>query len=242
MIITIVGPTGVGKTKISEKLSDKLNAIVINADAVQIYKELNIGSAKPKADELSNQKHFLFDHKNIKENYNVFDYQKDLRNILDKNKDKNIIIVGGTGLYIKAGLYDYNFSNELNDEQNNLLYKTIFIGLKVDRALLYERINQRVDKMIEEGLVEEVKSLYRSKNDSRVLNTAIGYREIISYLDNLISLEEAIRLIKKNSRKYAKRQFTWFNNKMNINWFDVNLNNTDQTIEDILSYIKKESV
>lgn len=277
LVVAIVGPTGVGKTKLSEELASRYNGIIINCDAVQIYKELNIGSAKPKKDEMKNVPHYLFDLKKITEDYTVKDYQIDLRKILDNNKDKNIFIVGGTGLYLKAGLYNYVFSrdngedydslsneklydlalkkdkncdihphnrirlirflksNKTVKDDNKLLYDTIFIGLSLDRKLLYERINKRVDLMIKEGLIKEVKSLKDQK--SRVLGSAIGYKEILSYLDNQISLEDAIDLIKKNSRHYAKKQYTWFNNKMDVNWFNVDLNDFDKTIEEIDKYI-----
>ena len=121
MILCIVGPTGVGKTKLSIDLAKKYNAIIINADSMQVYKELNIGTAKIKEEEKEGIKHYLLDIKDVNEMYTVYDYQKDLRNILDKNKNKNIIIVGGTGLYIKAGLYNYVFEEE--DNKNTALFE-----------------------------------------------------------------------------------------------------------------------
>lgn len=283
MTIAIVGPTGVGKTKLSIALAKKYKAIIINADAVQVYKELNIGSAKPTEEEKEGLPHYLFDIKSITEDYTVKDYQKDLRNLLDKYKNQNIIIVGGTGLYLSAGLYDYQFDEEKNNDNydnlttkelselakkkdpkldidknnkvrlirflrrekeqhsgNKLLYDVTFIGLTLERSKLYEIINNRVDKMISNGLIEEVKSLKKYENSSRVLNSAIGYKEILMYLNQDISKEEAIDLIKKNSRHYAKRQYTWFNNKMNITWFNVNLEDFSKTIakiEDFLDHI-----
>ena len=282
MIIAVVGPTGVGKTKMSIELAKKYNAIVINCDAMQVYKELNIGTAKVTAEEKENIPHFLFDICEVEDNYTVYDYQKDLRKILDNNKDRNIVIVGGTGLYLKAGLFDYRFSEEetndtydelTNEElfkkalakdpkmdihQNNrkrlirflnkkqeetvepkLLYDTIFIGLTTNRDNLYNKINQRVDKMLDEGLLEEVKCLYERNIDSKVINTAIGYKELYEYFKGNISLEESIDLIKQRSRKYAKRQYTWFNNQMDINWFDVNYDNFNETINDVIKYIEK---
>ena len=246
MIIAIVGPTGVGKTFVSETLSESLDAEVINCDATQVYRDLNIGSAKPRKDEISNKKHHLFDIVDINENYNAYLFQKDLREILDNKKDKNFIIVGGTGLYLKAGLYNYTFSQEnkerakLKDEENDLLYDVIFIGLKTNRDNLYERINKRVDVMVKDGLLEEVKSLHKYKDTSRILNTAIGYKEIFKYIEGELTQEEALDLVRKNSRKYAKRQFTWFNNKMNIKWFDVDFDNITNTINEIENYIKTE--
>ena len=281
MIVVIVGPTGVGKTKMSIELAKYLDAPVINADAVQVYKGLDIGSAKVTKDEMDGVKHYLIDIKDIDEEYNVKEYQNDVRKILEEYKNKNVIICGGTGLYISAALMDYRFYEDENSEtyeeysneelyemvlkkdkfskidKNNrvrmirflnkkiadtvepkLLYpNTLFIGLTTSRDKLYARINERVDKMFNDGLVLEVKNLYNKDKDSKILNRAIGYKEVISYLNGEITLEEAKELIKKNSRHYAKRQYTWFNNKMNVKWFDVDFNNFDKTIENVKSYI-----
>ena len=280
MIIAVVGPTGVGKTKMSVELAKYYNGIVINCDAVQVYKDLNIGSAKITEEEKEGVKHYLFDIKNIDEEYTVMDYQKDLRSLLEKNKDKNIIIVGGTGLYLSAGLMDYrfyeekenknydNYSNEelyklavkkdknmqihpnnrqrlvrfLNKEVHEnvelkMLYDAKIIGLTTDRTRLYEIINKRVDKMMNEGLLKEVKTLYKKCPSSKILSSAIGYKELIEYLDGKISLNMAIEKIKLNSRHYAKRQYTWFNNKMNIKWFNVNYENFNETIDNVKKYL-----
>ncbi len=282
MIVCIVGPTGVGKTKLSIELAKYYNGIIINADSMQIYKELNIGTAKIKEEEKEGIKHYLFDIKEPTDMYTVYDYQKDLRKLLDDNKEKNIIIVGGTGLYIKAGLYNYIFDEDdtnnsykslTNEELYNLvlkkdkdsdihknnrkrmirflnkkesfkdkdtlLYDAKFIGLTTDRKTLYNRINDRVDLMIKEGLIEEVKNLYDRNIRSKAILTGIGYKELYEYFDGKISLEEAIELIKQRSRKYAKRQYTWFNNQMNINWFDVNFEDFNKTIEEVINYIGK---
>ncbi len=281
MIICVVGPTGVGKTKLSVMLAKKYDALVIGCDATQIYKHLDIGSAKVTEEEKEGVEHLLIDIKEPNEDYSVCDYQKDLRTIIDKNKDRNIVIVGGTGLYLKSALYDYEFSemennnydeytNEelykmcldinpnLNIHQNNrrrlenflnrknknpkepvLLYDALFIGLTTNRELLYERINRRVDEMVQNGLVEEVKSLYQKYGFTSILSRAIGYKEIIKYLDKEISLEDAIELIKKNSRHYAKRQYTWFNNQMNITWFNTNFKDFNKTYEEVVEYIEK---
>ena len=278
-IIVITGPTGVGKTKMSIELAKTYNAEIINADSVQIYKELNIGSAKIKEEEKENIKHHLFDIKKVNEEYSVYDYQKDLRNkikeIFDKNK--NVILVGGTGLYISAGLYNYEFSknnnknnyedktneelynmlddksihinnrqrliSKLNNNNNvvsdKLLYDCIFIGLTTKRDNLYNIINNRVDIMFNCGLEEEVRNLYNKYGCTKILSSAIGYKEFIPYFNNDISLEEVINNIKQNSRKYAKRQYTWFNNKLELNWFIVNYENFDDTIKDVKKYIKE---
>ena len=283
MIIAIVGPTGVGKTKLSVELAKYYKGIVINADAVQVYKGLDIGSAKVSESEKENIPHLLFDIKDPSKIYTVKDYQTDARNIIAQNSDKTLIFCGGTGLYLSAALMDYRFyedeeSNtydELTNEElyqlvlkkdplskvdphnrvrliralnkknmpvvePKLLYKNVFfIGLTTDRDKLYDIINNRVDVMFDNGLVSEVTDLYKHYPNSHVLNSAIGYKEVIGYLNNEYSLEEAKELIKKNSRHYAKRQYTWFNNKMNVCWFTVNYENFSETINDVKKYIDK---
>ena len=281
MIVAIVGPTGVGKTKMSVELAKRYNAIIINADAVQVYKELNIGSAKATEEEKDGVKHFLLDFKEPSENYTVSDYQKDAREIIAKYKDRNIIFCGGTGLYLCAALMDYRFyediSNETYDDLTNaelyelalkkdknvkiaknnrvrlirflnknpkevvepkLMYDNVFfVGLTTNRDNLYDIINNRVDKMFAMGLVDEVANLVKKYPNSRVLNSAIGYKEVISYLRGEYTLEETKELIKKNSRHYAKRQYTWFNNKMGVKWFLVNYAEFDKTIDMVKKYI-----
>lgn len=280
MKIFIMGPTGVGKTKLSVELAKLYDAYIINCDAVQVYKGLDIGSAKVTEEEKCGIKHFLFDIKNPDEEYSVKDYQTDLRNLFDKYSKKNLIIVGGTGLYATAGAYDYRFNDEekkdyskFNNEElyslalekdknckidkNNrvrlerflqkditslvapkLLYPDAhFIGLTTSRENLYQIINKRVDKMVKDGLIDEVKELYKKYPNSLILKRAIGYKEIIEYLDNKISLEKSIDEIKKNSRHYAKRQYTWFNNKMDIKWFEVNFNYFNETIDNVKDYL-----
>lgn len=234
MIYVILGPTGVGKTKLSIMLAKKLNGIVINADSMQIYKELNIGTAKITDDEKENIPHYLFDFKSINEDFNVFNYQKEGRRLLDEYKNRNIIIVGGTGLYIKALLYDYTFDKKEN--KNKRLYDFKVIGLTRDRNSLYKIIDDRVDIMINKGLLKEAKDLYDKNINSRSLNAAIGYKELFRYFDGKCSLEEAISKIKQNSRRYAKRQYTFFNNQFdNIRWYDVEMISFDDIVSDILS-------
>ena len=281
MILAIVGPTGVGKTKLSIELAKKYNAIIINCDAMQVYKRMNIGTAKIKEKEKEGIPHYLFDIKDVNENYTVYDYQLDARHLLEKYKDKNIIFVGGSGLYLKATLYSYelkkeekttnNYEELSNDELYNLalkkdpnmnihknnrkrlvrflnkestdipaskpIYDAIYIGLTCDRNILYERINNRVDEMLREGLIDEVKEFYEKKINSKALSTAIGYKELYKYFDGEITLDEAKDLIKKNSRHYAKRQYTWFNNQMDIAWFNVDFNNFNNTIKEVEKYI-----
>ena len=290
MIIVIAGPTGVGKTKLSIELAKKYNAEIINADSVQVYKKIDIASAKVTEEEKEGIPHHLFDIKEYDEDYTVYDYQIDARRVLDKllKENKNVIIVGGTGLYINALLYDYRFNKEeeshkydeltntellekiynINpnsnvDKNNNrrlirelinlenntenktgdiLLYNDVyFIGLTTDRKVLYEKINDRVDIMINNGLLDEAKYFYKKNKNAKSLKTVIGYKELFLYFDGKISFEEAINLIKKNSRHYAKRQYTWFNNKLNLTWFNVDFNNFNNTINEVVSYIDKTS-
>lgn len=283
MIICVCGPTGIGKTRLSETLAEKFDAIVLNADATQIYKELNIGSAKITKEEMGERKHFLFDIVSPNEDYSVSDYQNDARNILNKYEGKNIVIVGGTGLYIKALLYDYkfeeihknNYDDLTNDElfalankkdpnhnlhKNNRvrlinflnrektetnkdvpIYDAIFIGLTCDRDILYDRCNKRVDIMLENGLLNEVKTLYEKYPESNILKRAIGYKEIIKYLNNEITFEETLDLIKKNTRHYVKRQYTWFNNQLPVNWFDTNFEDFSQTENEVINFIQTKN-
>ena len=282
-IIVIVGPTGIGKTKLSIELAKKLNAEIINGDSVSVYKELNIGSAKPTLSEREGIPHHLLDLRNIEEDYSVYNYQIDVRNLINElnKKNKRIIIVGGTGLYIKAALYDYNFTketiksnyNELNidelvnrirkynielkkEDLNNrrrlvrilnkldnneeitnnkdkLLYNIKVIGLTTDRNILYDRINKRVDLMIDNGLFNEVSNLKDKYKNSRILNSAIGYKEFYNYFYNNKSKEEVINEIKRNSRRFAKRQYTFFKHQFNTTWFEVDFNNFNNTVNEV---------
>ena len=284
MIICVCGPTGVGKTKMSIALAKKYNGIIINCDAMQVYKGLDIGTAKVTEEEKEKVKHYLLDFKDVQENYTVYDYQKDIRKLINDNQERNIIIVGVTGLYLKAALYDYQFNEEENNNtyedltnqelyelclkkdanmnihlnnrkrlirflnktnnsynKDKLLYDNVyFIGLTTDRENLYQIINKRVDKMFKEGLVSEVKQFYDQKIKSKALMTAIGYKELYSYFDGDISLEEAKDKIKQNSRHYAKRQYTWYKNQMNIHWFNVDYQNFDLTIKEVIKYLQEK--
>lgn len=285
MIIAIVGPTGVGKTRMSISLAKKYNAEIISVDSMQIYKKMNIGTSKVTKEEMDGVVHHMIDIKNPEEDYSVFDYQKDARGVLDKliSEGKNVIIVGGTGLYLKALLYNYEFkennnrkdfsgyTNEelydmvknidkvskihvnnrqrlesfLNNHENNdkivsdkCIYDAKIIGLTTNRDSLYEAINDRVDKMVSDGLIDEARYFYDNNINSKAIKTAIGYKELYLYFDNKISLDDAIELIKKKSRNYAKRQYTWFNNQMNVKWFNIDKNDFDNTIKSVVSYIE----
>ena len=288
MMIVIVGPTGVGKTKLSIELAKKYHAEIINADSMQVYKGLNIGTAKVTESEKENIPHHLLDICVVEELYTVYNYQQDCRQKIEQleQQHKNIIIVGGTGLYIKAALYDYRFKKEaklneylelsneeisnrikqyepnhnvhinnrkrlvrlLNKYEQNLitektgnhpLYSFKMIGLTTDRKNLYDRIDIRVDKMIEDGLIMEVKALYDRNIHSKAIQTGIGYKELYDYFDGTLDLQEAINNIKANSRHYAKRQYTFFKNQFpNIKWFETNYLNFDETVNEVICYIE----
>ncbi len=302
--IVIVGPTCSGKTSLAINLALKLKSEIISADSRQIYKYLNIGTAKPSVPELNTVQHHFIDCFDPTELYNVSRYEKEVLKTLYILFDKNIVpvIAGGSGLYIKAlvdgivdivdtddeyriellklkiedgneALYEllvktdpvsaetmlpqnwkriiralevYKLSGkfiwQLHEEQErNVDAEFIQYGLKWDREILYENINNRVDNMIESGLVEEVKTLLDKKYSPELnsLNT-VGYKEIISYLQNEITLERAVELIKRNTRRYAKRQMTWFNRDKRIKWIEINsANQLDNIAEFIYTDVYK---
>lgn len=293
MIIVVVGPTAVGKTLMGIELSKKYNGEVINGDSTQVYRDLDIATAKVTSSEMDGIVHHLIDIKNIDEEYTVFDFQNDCRRCISDilSRGKTPIIVGGTGLYIKAALYDYKFdlestsfdySNYSDDElysrllsidpdtyihknnrkrveralsyydstgkvlsskdkTDNLLYDCVFIGLTTSRDILYERINKRVDSMISNGLIDEAKRIYSTGIRSKAVMTPIGYKELFDYFDGNSDLESCIDIIKQRSRNYAKRQYTWFNNQMSINWFDVDFDNFTNTVDKVISYVDKKN-
>lgn len=288
-IILIVGPTGTGKTTLSIKLAKKYDAVILNADSTQVYTEPLIATAKIKEHEKENIEHYLFDVVSLNDDYTLYDYQKDGRRLLDRfiSENKNVIIVGGSGLYVKALLYNYvledkkeinidfsEYSNEelknkvlaldpesdihvnnrqrlesflkhyyetgkvikKTDEINKKLYDFISIGLKSDRETLYKMLDKRVDSMFNDGLLTEAERLY--KMNLKNYTNIIGYRELNEYFNGNISLDEANELIKRNTRRYAKRQFTWFNNQMkDIKWFNVNYDNFYDTIKEVENYL-----
>lgn len=285
-ITVIVGPTCSGKTYLSFKLAEKIPSEIISADSRQIYKHLNIGTAKPSIQQLQNVPHHLISILDPSENFDVSIFEKEAEVAIENifNKNKTPIVVGGSGLYIKAlidGIFDTaekdeeyrktllqkrkDFGNEvLYDELKKVdpvsavkmlpqnwkrviralevlhttgepiwkhhqlqlskekKYNFLQFGLNWERKLLYENINHRVDSMIENGLVEEVKNVLSLGYDKNLnsLNT-VGYKEIVQHLEGEISLDKAIELIKRNTRHYAKRQMTWFRKDERIHWFDV---------------------
>lgn len=280
-LISIVGPTAIGKTALSIKLANHFNTQIISADSRQFFKEMSIGTAAPTTEELAAAKHHFIHNKSIIEDYNVGAFEKEAINqiaLLHKTHDV-VIMVGGSGLYVDAvtngldyfpevdksirtqlntqleteGLktlqlklktldeQSYNtikidnpqrviraleicigsgqpYSSFLNKAKNKRPFKTITIGLEADRDVIYDRINKRVDIMVANGLIKEVESLLPFKNLNS-LNT-VGYKELFNYLDKTWTLEFAISEIKKNSRRFAKRQLTWFRRKPETLWFD----------------------
>ncbi|WP_338993865.1 tRNA (adenosine(37)-N6)-dimethylallyltransferase MiaA [Fusobacterium animalis] len=276
--IVIAGPTGVGKTKISIDLASELNAEIISSDSAQVYRGLNIGTAKITEEEMQGVKHHLIDIVEPVSKYSVGNFEKDVNKILNQNPEKNFLLVGGTGLYINSvtnGLsilpeadkktreylstldnqtllelalkYDEEATKEIhpnnrvrlervvevflltgqkfselskkNIKNNN--FKFLKIALERDRKNLYDRINKRVDIMFEQGLVDEVKNLYKIYGEKLYKLNIIGYNEIIDYINGKISLDEASYRIKLNSRHYAKRQFTWFKADKEYQWFNL---------------------
>lgn len=294
MIVVIAGPTAVGKTKLSVELAKKINGEIINADSTQVYRKMNIGTAKVTEAEKEGIPHYLFDIKDVNEDYTVYDYQRDCRYYIEDilNRGKTPILVGGTGLYIKAALYNYefkdedtnyDFSNLSNEEVYNKLKKldpnvdihpnnrkrveraltyilnnnesistnklgsrliyddVLFIGLTTDREILYDRINKRVDVMVDNGLLEEAKYFYDMGIHSKAVMTPICYKELFDYFDGKLTLDDALDLIRQRSRKYAKRQYTWFNHQIPIKWFEVNFDNFGDTISNVYNFIISNS-
>lgn len=281
-VIAIIGPTASGKTALSIRLAKLLDGEVINGDAMQVYKQLNIGTAKITEQEKEGVEHHLLDIKEPTDSFSVAEYQQLVRAKIAEiqARGKTPIIVGGTGLYVQSVLYDFQFTKEEVDEDaraayykelakigpeamhakltlldpevakeihpnntrrviralemielngtskaaeehnrgNIALYNHLIIGIDIDRELLYDRINLRVDHMMEQGLLEEVRALY----DAGIRNVqsikAIGYKELYAYFDGYYTLDEAVEQIKQNSRRYAKRQLTYFRNKMDVQW------------------------
>ena len=283
-LISIVGPTAIGKTALSIELAQHFETEIISADSRQFFKEMQIGTAAPTSDELSSAKHHFIHHKSIKDEYNVGAFEKDALQCLEKLfQDKDaVIMVGGSGLYVDVitkgldhfpkvgsnireklnkelktkGLEDlqeqlkaldpvsYNtiaidnphrviraleicigsekpYSSFLNKGKEKRNFKTITVGLTANREMIYNRINQRVNIMMQKGLLEEVKGLLDSK-DLNALNT-VGYKELFNYLSGEWDLEFAASEIKKNTRRFAKRQLTWFKRNENTLWFDYNV-------------------
>ena len=300
-VIVIGGPTASGKTALSIELAKKINGEIVSADSMQIYKEMNIGTAKPDVEERQNIKHYMLDIINPNERYSVADYKRDAKNSIREiiKKGKTPIVIGGTGLYIDSLIYeieypeieiDLNYRKELEElaEKEGLLslyqkakkidqkamqkisqndkkrilrvleiyyqtgktkteldeesrkepefdYKMFVINM--DRELLYDRINRRVDMMIENGLIEEVKTIYNKYKEFPTAMQALGYKEVVEYLEGQVTKEEMIEKIKMESRRYAKRQLTWFRKNKETKWINGE-DNISHNIDIILEEIK----
>ncbi len=294
-LITIVGPTAIGKTALSIALAQHFNCEIISCDSRQFFKEMQIGTAVPTPEELAGAQHHFIQNKSIFENYTVGDFEREAIVKLDELFMTNdyVVMVGGSGLYVDAVLKGFDdfpeisasvreevtsnyeksgieylqtelkkrdlnyfevvakenpqrmmralevcigsgkpYSSFLNQKKNTRNFTPILIGLEAERSVIYHRINQRVDIMIKEGLLGEAKNLFPHKN-LNALQT-VGYRELFSHFDGEISLEFAIEEIKKNTRRFAKRQLTWFKRNENIKWFDYLVNRNE-----IIEYIKE---
>ncbi|RKO64019.1 tRNA (adenosine(37)-N6)-dimethylallyltransferase MiaA [Caldibacillus debilis] len=300
-LAVIVGPTAVGKTKVSVDVAKKLRGEIISGDSMQIYRGMDIGTAKIKKEEMQGIPHHLIDIKDPEESFSVAEFQRIVREKISEisRRGRLPMIVGGTGLYIQSVLYDYRFTGNgntgrlrkelqerlrregteklyrelsgidpdsaikihpndgrriiraleiyystgvtltehLRKQRNELRYDAAVVGLTMDRERLYKRIDERVDRMIEEGLLEEARRFYDRGLRGCQSIQAIGYKELYAYFDGTLSLAEAIALLKKNTRNYAKRQYTWFKNKMDVQWFDVEAYPYGVLIEKITEHI-----
>ena len=301
-VIVIVGPTASGKTALSIELAKKINGEIISCDSMQIYKDMNIGSAKPTIEEMQGIKHYLIDIVEPTERFSVAEYKKRAEKAIEEilKKGKTPIVIGGTGLYANSLIYgiEYNeiefdekFRSELmkkaetddglqllyeeakkidpiavekisnNDKKriirileiynstgktkteqeqesrkNAVKYDYKVFAINMERTVLYERINKRVDIMIEQGLIEEVKNILKKYNEFPTAMQAIGYKEIVEYLNGDLTKQEAIDKIKQESRRYAKRQITWFKKIENVKWLDgldKKQNNVNIIIEEV---------
>ena len=286
-VIVITGPTGSGKTDISLKIAEIINGEIINSDASQFKKDLNIGTAKLDLTK-TNIKHHLIDFLDADKNYSIKDFQENGRKIIDDiiSRGKTPMVVGGTGLYINALLYDYNLTDDERDpnfeikyqdvnnhdlhemlkdldnesyqnihennrrrvlralekalsekekslEKHELLYDALILSLNTDREILYSRINKRVELMFDAGWIDECLLLKKNENIDITKIKDIGYPEVFSYLDGQIEKEEMYDIIKQKTRNYAKRQITWFKNKLNCTWIDMDYNNPYKTLETV---------
>ena len=233
-VVVILGPTGVGKSKIGVEIANKFNGEIISADSVQIFKDFNIGSAKITEEETKGIKHHLIDFVSPNKEFTVYNFVSNAKLKIKEisSKNKLPIIVGGTALYVKSLIENYNFGEterdlsvrkELEKEKtkSESEFDFLIFALNKDRKALYEQINRRVDVMIKDGLVDEVKSLVEKYGTQVQPFKAIGYKEVLPYIQNKYSKQEMIDLIKQHSRNYAKRQITFIKNIKETKWIDT---------------------
>lgn len=299
-IVAIVGPTAVGKTDLSIALAKRFNGEIISGDSMQVYRGMDIGTAKITPAEMQDVPHHLLDIIDPGESYNVVRFQAMAKTAIEEitARQRLPFLVGGTGLYVNSLLYDYHFSGKTDrsyrdslealpaealyaklmairpdlqgtikkndrfriiraleiikttgeefvhdfDMPNNYEspYKLCLIGLNMDRQRLYDRINHRVDRMLDTGLLAELEILLRKGYNEKIQALqAIGYKELIAYLHGFCSMEEAVDLLKKNTRHFAKRQITWFKRDPNIRWFNVDTMSPEELFEASSAYIKE---
>ena len=255
-LIILTGSTAVGKTELSIRLAKAVNGEIISADSMQVYKKMDIGTAKIRPEEMQGVKHYLIDCLEPDEDFNVVLFQKMAKDAMEKIYDAGHIpiIAGGTGFYIQALLYDINFDNvkrviraleyfhqtgkkisEHNEEQSQNVspYNFVYFVLNDDRKLLYERIDRRVDEMFEEGLEQEVKRLIDSGLTRESISMqGIGYKEMFDYFDGMYDIDTAKELIKQDTRHFAKRQLTWFRREKDVTW--INYENYNHSKDDML--------
>ena len=303
-LIILTGPTAVGKTDLSIQLAKAVDAEIVSADSMQIYKYMDIGSAKVTEEEMQGVKHYLVDEIEPDMPFSVSEYKRMAEEYIDEifSRGKNVIVTGGTGLYLNSLIYDMDFgksdaNQELREELNkeleengpaymyeklvsldkdaaerihpnntkrviraievamsgekmndfskdlryNKKYRPIIIVLNRDRQALYDRINLRVDIMLKNGLIEEVKGLLEKGYTKDMISMqGIGYKEIIKYFDGEYTLDEAIEIIKRDSRRYAKRQLTWFRRYEDAKWFEIDKFDSAEELKDaVVSYVKE---
>ncbi len=295
-VLVIVGPTAIGKSSLSINLAKRFNGEIINGDSIQVYKELNIASAKITKEEMNGIPHHLLDYKEVTDDYNVAFFQQDGRKAIEDitSRGKLPIVCGGTGLYIKALLYDYTFlkqeetinndysqySNEqlfemlkqldfqssLSIHPNNrkrviraldmaksgsskseqeakqehkLLYDAKIISLTMDREKLRSRIDQRIEIMLNQGLLDEINYLFSKYPYDLHCFQGIGYKEFIPYYKNIKTLQECIEDVKTHTKQFAKRQYTWFRNQMPVDWYDIeNKDYPNNVYKDVEEFLK----
>ena len=308
LLVVIVGPTAVGKTDFSIQLAQAVNGEIISGDSMQVYKGMDIGTAKVTPEEQAGIPHYMIDILNPDDNFSAFDFKKRAERYISDitSRGKIPIIVGGTGLYIQSLIYNYQFDQEdispereaqvkaqmkdLNTKSNEALhaylmsfdprsaeaihpnnrkrvnraieyflktkkllssrkkmqhmsenYDTLLVGMEMSRDILYDRINKRVDIMLTHGLLNEVNELVQQGYETCQSMQAIGYKEIVPVVKEDVKLEEAVETLKQNSRRYAKRQMTWFKNKLNVIWYDREKTSLNSMVNEVSALINQRS-